>query len=82
VTAGDTSRQAISGIHDPTTRRLPGQPAADIIAFTGSIVALRRSDLRRRSAPGEIGDGMVAFILRALAFPEGGHHASAPVARA
>jgi AcrR family transcriptional regulator len=56
--------------------------AADIIAFTCSIVALRRWNLRRRFAPGEIGDGLVAFILRALGVPEGGHHARAPVARA
>jgi TetR/AcrR family transcriptional regulator, cholesterol catabolism regulator len=65
-------------------RVFTGDPrlAADIIAFVCSIVALRRWNLRRRFAPEEIRDGLVAFILRALGVPERSHHASAPVARA
>ncbi len=50
-----------------------------------SIVALRRWNLRRRFPSEEIRDGLVAFILRALAsltFLKRSHHASAPVARA
>jgi AcrR family transcriptional regulator len=64
--------------------RFRGDPrlSADLISFLCSIVALRRWNLRRRFASGEVRDGLIAFMLRALGAGEGDGDASAPLARA
>lgn len=44
--------------------------SADVIAYLCSILALRRWSLGRRFAPGEVREGLVAFVLRALGVAE------------
>lgn len=61
-------------LHEASDQSLiQGDPrlSADIITFLCSIVALRRWTLRRRFAPAEAVDGLVAFILRGLGVATG-----------
>ena len=45
--------------------------SADIITYLCSLVALRRWNLRRRFAPDDAVEGLIAFVLRGLGVPEG-----------
>jgi hypothetical protein len=44
--------------------------SADIITYLCSLIALRRWNLRRRFAPDDAVEGLIAFVLRGLGVPE------------
>jgi AcrR family transcriptional regulator len=44
--------------------------SADIITYLCSLIALRRWNLRRRFAPDDAVEGLIAFVLRGLGVPD------------